>query len=45
MEFSDDGNPYMFDPDFHGLKPTMFICGNDRSVKWAVREILLRLGW
>ncbi len=43
--FSCVGNAYMIDPDFHGVKPTMFICGNDRSAKGEVREILLRFGW
>ncbi len=43
--FSCVGNAHMVNPDFHGVRPTMFVCGNDRSAKEAVREILDRFGW
>ncbi len=43
--FSCAGNAYFVNPDFHGVRPTMFICGNDRGAKNDVREILDRFGW
>src|SRR5678815_5023317 len=42
--FSCVGNAYMVNPDFGGVKPTMFICGNDDAAKNTVREILNRFG-
>ena len=35
----------MVDPDFGGVRPTMFICGNDSDAKRDVRNILDRFGW
>lgn len=43
--FSCVGNMFMVNPDFGGLKPTMFICGNNDSAKAKVREILTQFGW
>lgn len=43
--FSCVGNAFMVNPDFGGLIPTMFICGNDPSAKQEVVEILQRFGW
>ena len=43
--FSSVGNPFMVNPDFGGIKPTMFICGNDDSAKSAVKGILDLFGW
>jgi predicted dinucleotide-binding enzyme len=43
--FSCAGNAYMVNPDFHGVRPTMFMCGNDRAAKDQVKEILTRFGW
>ncbi len=38
--FSSIGNALMVNPDFGGIKPTMFICGNDAAAKQAVSKIL-----
>ncbi len=35
----------MVNPDFNGIKPTMFICGNDANAKRQVVEILHLFGW
>jgi hypothetical protein len=43
--FSIVGNPFMVDPDFGGLKPSMFICGNDDAAKATVRGILEEFSW
>jgi len=43
--FSCTGNAFMVDPDFGGVRPTMFICGNDSDAKRDVRNILDRFGW
>jgi hypothetical protein len=43
--FSCVGSAHMVDPDFGGIKPTMFICGNDAGSKATVGEILTRFGW
>lgn len=43
--FNSVGNAYMVDPDFAGVKPTMFICGNDADAKQDVRVILDQFGW
>ena len=43
--FSCSGNAHMVDPDFAGVKPTMFICGNSAEAKATTREILSRFGW
>ncbi|MBL8001174.1 MAG: NAD(P)-binding domain-containing protein [Flavobacteriales bacterium] len=43
--FNSVGNAYMVDPDFGGIKPTMFICGNDANAKKEVTAILDQFGW
>jgi len=43
--FSCVGNAFMVDPDFGGVKPTMFICGNDAAAKRQVQGVLERFGW
>ena len=43
--FSCVGNALMVDPDFGGIKPTMFICGNDDAAKTEVTSILGEFGW
>ncbi|MEW5796147.1 MAG: NAD(P)-binding domain-containing protein [Candidatus Zixiibacteriota bacterium] len=43
--FSCVGSPLMVNPDFGGLKPTMFICGNDTGAKQEVTNILGTFGW
>jgi predicted dinucleotide-binding enzyme len=39
------GNALMVNPDFGGLRPTMFICGNDEAAKKEVAAILDQFGW
>jgi 8-hydroxy-5-deazaflavin:NADPH oxidoreductase len=43
--FSCVGNASMVNPDFHGIKPTMFICGNDVGAKNEVKTILDQFGF
>ncbi|HTL01672.1 MAG TPA: NAD(P)-binding domain-containing protein [Vicinamibacterales bacterium] len=43
--FSCVGNAFMVNPDFNGVKPTMFICGNDDGAKGAVKTILDQFGF
>jgi 8-hydroxy-5-deazaflavin:NADPH oxidoreductase len=43
--FSCVGNALMVNPNFRGIKPTMFICGNHDPAKAKVREILTQFGW
>jgi len=43
--FSSVGNAYMYKPDFGGIKPSMFICGNSDEAKKTVTEILDVFGW
>lgn len=43
--FSMVGNSLMVNPDFGGLKPSMFICGNDANAKQAVSRILEQFGY
>ena len=43
--FNSVGNAYMVDPGFGGVKPTMFICGNDANAKQEVSAILDQFGW
>jgi predicted dinucleotide-binding enzyme len=38
------GNAFMVDPDFNGVKPTMFICGNNENAKNEVKTILEQFG-
>ena len=35
----------MVNPDFNGVKPTMFICGNNNDAKAEVKTILDQFGW
>lgn len=42
--FNSVGNPFMVNPDFGGIKPTMFICGNNENSKKQVTEILEKFG-
>jgi 8-hydroxy-5-deazaflavin:NADPH oxidoreductase len=43
--FSCVGASSMVNPDFAGLKPTMFICGNDSNAKSEAGAILTQFGW
>jgi predicted dinucleotide-binding enzyme len=43
--FNSVGNARMVNPDFGGLKPTMFICGNDGAAKKTVTQLLDQFGW
>jgi predicted dinucleotide-binding enzyme len=43
--FNSVGNALMYKPNFNGIKPTMFICGNDESAKKTVTTILDTFGW
>jgi 8-hydroxy-5-deazaflavin:NADPH oxidoreductase len=43
--FNSVGNAFMINPDFNGIKPTMFICGNDEAAKKEVTGILDLFGW
>jgi hypothetical protein len=43
--FSCVGNAFMVNPDFGGVKPTMFICGNDAEAKEQTKTVLDKFGW
>ncbi len=43
--FNSVGNALMVNPDLGGIKPTMFICGNDDNAKQQVTNILEQFGW
>ncbi len=43
--FNSVGNAFMYKPDFGGIKPTMFICGNNDQAKKNVTDILDSFGW
>lgn len=43
--FSSVGNAQMINPDYGGVKPSMFICGNDAAAKKEVESILTQFGW
>jgi len=43
--FNTVGAASMVNPDFNGIKPTMFICGNDDAAKKSVTAILDTFGW
>ncbi|MBN21512.1 MAG: DNA-binding protein [Bdellovibrionaceae bacterium] len=43
--FNSVGSSLMVDPDFEGVKPTMFICGDKASAKNEAKEILDHFGW
>ncbi len=43
--FNSVGNAMMYKPDYNGIKPTMFICGNNEEAKKTVSDILDSFGW
>lgn len=43
--FNSVGNAFMYKPDFKGIQPTMFICGNNEKAKKTVTSILTSFGW
>ncbi|HMQ90091.1 MAG TPA: NAD(P)-binding domain-containing protein [Flavilitoribacter sp.] len=43
--FNSVGSALMVDPDLNGIKPSMFICGNDQAAKKTVTGILDTFGW
>ena len=43
--FSCVGNAYFVNPDFGGVKPTMFICGDNAEAKKEVSAVLDQFGW
>ncbi|WP_437677343.1 NADPH-dependent F420 reductase [Sorangium sp. So ce131] len=43
--FSSVGSVWMVNPDFGGVRPTMFICGDDAGAKKQVEGILDAFGW
>jgi predicted dinucleotide-binding enzyme len=43
--FNSIGSAFMINPDFGGVKPTMFICGNDESAKKEVSKIVELFGF
>jgi 8-hydroxy-5-deazaflavin:NADPH oxidoreductase len=43
--FSCVGNALMVNPDFKGVRPTMFICGNDDQAKREVSAIVDQFGF
>jgi 8-hydroxy-5-deazaflavin:NADPH oxidoreductase len=43
--FNAVGSDRMVDPDFQGIRPTMFYCGNDAGAKATVARISDQFGW
>jgi 8-hydroxy-5-deazaflavin:NADPH oxidoreductase len=43
--FNSVGNALMYKPDLAGVRPTMFICGNDEAARKTVTDILTSFGW
>jgi 8-hydroxy-5-deazaflavin:NADPH oxidoreductase len=43
--FNSVGNALMYKPNFNGVLPTMFICGNNEEAKKTVTDILTSFGW
>src|SRR5512141_670450 len=43
--FSCVGSARMVDPDFGGVRPTMFYCGDDAEAKATVARVLDQFGW
>ncbi len=43
--FSCVGNAFMVNPDFGGVRPSMFICGDDPGAKAEATAILDQFGW
>lgn len=43
--FNSVGSALMVNPDFKGVKPSMFICGNNAQAKARTTEIISQFGW
>ncbi len=43
--FNSVGSAHMVNPDFGGIKPSMFICGNNSEAKGEAKNILQTFGW
>ncbi|GBL34872.1 metalloreductase STEAP4 [Filimonas sp.] len=43
--FNSVGSGFMYKPDFNGVAPSMFICGNSEEAKSTVTSILVSFGW
>lgn len=43
--FNSVGSAFMVNPDFGGIKPTMFICGNSDGAKAKVKMVLEAFNW
>ncbi len=43
--FNSVGHQHFINPDFGGVKPTMFIAGNEQAAKETVAGLLDQLGW
>lgn len=43
--FNQANNQRFVNPQFAGIRPTMFICGNDSAAKETVTRILDQFGW
>jgi predicted dinucleotide-binding enzyme len=43
--FNSVGNARMVNPDFGGVRPTMFVCGDDAAAKGVATRILDQFGW
>lgn len=43
--FNSVGSANMVSPNFGGIKPSMFICGNNEAAKAQVKSILTQFGW
>ena len=43
--FNSTGNALMINPEFNGIRPSMFICGNNNQSKMKAEEILRQFGW
>jgi len=43
--FSSVGSAMMVNPDYGGIRPSMFICGNDEGAKASTGRILDQFGW
>ena len=43
--FNSVGSSQMVNPDYNGIKPSMFICGNNEASKNTVKETLTAFGW
>jgi predicted dinucleotide-binding enzyme len=43
--FNSVGSARMVNPDFGGVRPTMFYCGDDAGAKAAVARLIEQFGW